>query len=129
MGGAAQSLRGQPVYAYLYTHSAPVSKPPSFGTFHTSEVPYVFGVLDLNHRPYGSADAQIAAQLQSYWLNFIRTGDPNGGQFPRWSAVKGDAIQVMGLGDDVGPRPPVSSSQRFQALMAFADSGGRLSIR
>jgi len=36
---------------------------------------------------------------------------------------------VMGLGDEVKPRPPVTSPERFQALMAFVDSGGRLSIR
>jgi len=120
---------GQPVYAYLYMHPAPVVQPPSFGTFHSSEIPYVFGVLNRSHRPYGDADEQIASQLQSYWLNFIRTGDPNGGQFPRWNPVKGSDIEVMGLGDAVGPRPPASSTERFQALMAYADSGGRLSIR
>ena len=120
---------GLPVYAYLYTHPAPVAKPPAYGTFHSSEIPYVFGVLDRAVRPYGTADEQIAKQLQAYWLSFIRTGDPNGGRLPRWNPVKHDAIEVMGLGDAVGPRAPASSAERFQALMAYADSGGRLSIR
>ena len=120
---------GAPVYAYLFTHPTPVAKPPSFGTFHTSEVPYLFGVLDRSRRPYGDSDEQIAKQLQSYWLNFIRSGDPNGGALPRWNPVTGNAVEVMGLGDDVKPRPAVSSPERFQALMGFVDSGGRLSIR
>lgn len=120
---------GQPVYAYLFTHPTPVSKPPSFGTFHSSEIPYLFGVLDRSRRPYGDADEKIAAQLQSYWRNFIRSGDPNGAGLRQWSGVRSGVVQVMGLGDEVGPRPPVSSSARFQALMAYADSGGRLSIR
>lgn len=117
------------MYAYLFTHPTPVAKPPSFGTFHTSEVPYLFGVLDRSRRPYGDSDEQIAKQLQSYWLNFIRSGDPNGGALPRWNPVTGNAVEVMGLGDDVKPRPAVSSPERFQALMGFVDSGGRLSIR
>jgi para-nitrobenzyl esterase len=113
---------GQAIYAYLFTHPSPVSKPPSFGTFHTSEIPYLFGVLDRGRRPYGDADEKIAAQLQSYWLKFIRGGEP-------WSRVRPDTIEVMGIGDAVGPRPPVSSSERFRALMEYADAGGRLSIR
>jgi para-nitrobenzyl esterase len=120
---------GQPVYAYLYVHPAPVAKQPSFGTFHTSEIPYVFGVLDRKHRPYTDADERIAKQLQTYWLNFIRTGDPNGAGIPRWNPVREESVEVMGLGDDVGARPPTSSSERFRALMAYADEGGRLSIR
>lgn len=123
------SASAMPAYAYLFTHPSPVAKPPSFGTFHSSEIPYVFGVLDRKHRPYGDADEQIARQLQSYWLNFIRTGDPNGGPYPRWDPVKRDIIEVMGLGDAPGPRPPVSSSERFRVLMDFADAGGRLSVR
>ncbi|MBB6096501.1 para-nitrobenzyl esterase [Povalibacter uvarum] len=122
-------IGGRPVYAYLFTHPSPVAKPPGFGTFHSSEIPYLFGVLDRNHRPYDDRDEQIAKQLQSYWLSFIRTGDPNGGPGARWNPVDRNVVQVMGLGDDAGPRPPVSSNQRFQALMTYADSGGRLSIR
>jgi para-nitrobenzyl esterase len=120
---------GQPVYSYIYVHPAPVAKPPSFGTFHTSEIPYLFGVLDRRHRPYTDADERIAKQLQTYWLNFIRTGDPNGAGMPRWSPVRRETVEVMGLGDEVGARPPVSSIERFQALMAYADAGGQLSIR
>lgn len=121
---------GQPVYAYLFRHPSPAAKPPGFGTFHSSEIPYLFGVLDRKYRPYDDRDEQIARQLQSYWLSFIRTGDPNGGgQAYRWNPVDRRVVQVMVLGDDVGPRPPVSSDERFEALMAYADSGGRLSVR
>jgi para-nitrobenzyl esterase len=114
----------QRIYAYLYEHPAPVSSPPSWGTFHTSEVPYIFGVLNRNRRPYTDADERIAAQLQGYWLRFIRTGDPNGRGLARWKAFAAREMRVMGIGDHPGPRPPVSSPERLEALHAYAADGG-----
>lgn len=118
---------GQPLYPYLYEHPAPSSSPPGWGTFHTSEVPYIFGVLDRTRRPYTEADERIAAQLQGYWLNFIRTGDPNGRALARWRRFAPGATQVMGIGDAPGPRPAVSSPERLAALRAYAEDGGTFS--
>jgi para-nitrobenzyl esterase len=112
------------VYAYLYEHPAPVSAPPSWGTFHTSEVPYIFGALDRGRRPFTDADERIAAQLQGYWLNFIRNGDPNGRGLARWQRFVPRATSVMGIGDHPGPRPPVSTPERLEALRAYAADGG-----
>lgn len=120
---------GQRIYPYLYEHPAPVSAPPSWGTFHTSEVPYIFGVLDRARRPYSGADERIAVQLQGYWLNFIRSGDPNGGALPRWPRFAKGATQVMGIGDAPGPRAAVSSPERLAALRAYAQDGGVFSLR
>jgi para-nitrobenzyl esterase len=117
------------VYVYLFSHPSPVAKPPGFGTFHSSEIPYLFGVLDRSRRPYTEADESISKQLQQHWLDFIRDGDPNGAQRPRWESVSAGSFQVMGLGDEPGPRAPVSSLQRFDVLAGYAAAGGRLSIR
>ena len=115
------------IYPYLYEHPAPSSAPPSWGTFHTSEVPYIFGVLDRTRRPYTEADERIARQLQGYWLNFIRSGDPNGRGLARWRRYAPGATQVMGIGDAPGARPAVSNPERLEALRAYADAGGTFS--
>jgi para-nitrobenzyl esterase len=41
---------------------------------HAGEIPYAFG------------DAKLAngLSLKPYWLNFIRTGNPNGNSLPMW---------------------------------------------
>jgi para-nitrobenzyl esterase len=114
----------QRIYTYLYEHPAPVPAPPSWGTFHTSEVPYLFGVLDHKRRPYTEADERIARQLQGYWLNFIRSGDPNGRGLARWRPHAAHGPQVMGIGDAPGPRPAVSTPERLEALRAYAADGG-----
>jgi para-nitrobenzyl esterase len=118
---------GQPIYPYLYEHPTPSSSPPGWGTFHSSEIPYVFGVLNRAHRPFTPADERIATQLQGYWLNFIRTGDPNGRALARWRRFAPGDTRVMGIGDAPGPRPAVSSAERLAALRAYADDGGTFS--
>jgi para-nitrobenzyl esterase len=117
------------IYPYLYEHPAPSNSSPSWGTFHTSEVPYVFGVLDSKWRHYTEADERIARQLQGYWLNFIRRGDPNGAGLARWQRYAAGDTHVMGIGDAPGARAAVSSPERLEALHAYAADGGQFTPR
>ncbi len=79
---------GQPFYAYLFDHVYPGPESALFGAFHTSEVPYVFGVLDQQGRPFTADDRRISEEIQAYWLNFMRTGNPNGNGLPNWPASR-----------------------------------------
>ncbi|HEV2464019.1 MAG TPA: carboxylesterase family protein, partial [Acidobacteriaceae bacterium] len=58
----------------------------AFGAPHGSEVPYVFGTLgaEPNHRKYDATDRRISGEMQDYWTNFAKTGNPNGKKLPRW---------------------------------------------
>ncbi len=125
-GRARQS--GQVLYAYLFEHPLPGPESSRYGTFHTSEVPYVFGVLDQAQRPFQDQDRQVSAQLSAYWLNFMRSGDPNGRHLKVWAPFAADRPVVMGLGDQVGPRDAVSSPARLAVFRAYVAQGGRLSL-
>jgi para-nitrobenzyl esterase len=63
------SGKGAPVWRYEFD-----AAPHRGKTSHAAEIPYAFG------------DSHFAngLQLKPYWINFIRTGDPNGGDLPRW---------------------------------------------
>ena len=52
------------------------------GAVHSSELQYVFGMLS----PQASQDAdrKLSAQMQEYWTNYAKTGNPNGGTPPVW---------------------------------------------
>lgn len=120
---------GVPTYVYLYDHPYPgANGQPSFGAFHTAEVPYVFGALGLGPRQFTDKDRAVARQFQDHWLAFMRTGDPSLPKMP-WKPVSRDSgATVMGLGDTYGPRPAVSSPERFEAFKEYAQSGGLMSV-
>jgi cytochrome c553 len=66
----------QPIYAYLWTHPEPGPEAARYGAFHSSEIPYVFGTLDTSKRPFAPVDRALAKELGTYWVNFVKTGDP-----------------------------------------------------
>ena len=87
--GAVQELvwhtaAGNPGYEYQFSRT--VHGQEAQGAAHASEIPFVFGTLSVwqNMRQYNESDQQYSAMMQQYWLNFAKTGDPNGGNLVKW---------------------------------------------
>ncbi len=55
---------------------------------HSGEIEYVFGMLDSKARPWRPEDRKLSEQMQKYWTNFARTGDPNGPDLPKWPSYE-----------------------------------------
>ena len=94
---------GHPVYRYFYAHPRPAinedttkALPEAFAV-HSAEIEYAMGNLPTNHvYDWQPDDYKVSAILQSFFANFIKTGNPNGLGVPEWPAVKsGDAAEVM----------------------------------
>jgi para-nitrobenzyl esterase len=100
---------GSPVYRYLFAQPSPGDPfhPVSAGAFHSDEIEYVFGNLDLRKgATFRPEDYKLSDLMQTYWTNFARTGDPNGGPAPHWPAYNAtDNWQVMRLSPDPGAAP------------------------
>jgi para-nitrobenzyl esterase len=92
-------------FTYYWTHSEPGPDSARFGAFHSSEVPYVFNTLNQSSRPWTDQDRKLAELMGSYWLNFMKNGDPNGKDLPAWPAFSSKSAVTMELGDRSGPRP------------------------
>ncbi|KAI9740215.1 MAG: hypothetical protein M1834_004793 [Cirrosporium novae-zelandiae] len=94
-GGAKNS-----VYSYFWTHSPPSQ---SLGAFHGSEMYYVFNNIPYNYPNMAWTDDDYAIQstMVEYWVNFIKTGNPNGGNTTYWSP-SGNDTTTMWLGDLFG---------------------------
>ncbi|MES1214177.1 MAG: carboxylesterase family protein [Bacteroidota bacterium] len=90
----------KPIYVYEFSH-VPVDKPgfPNYGAFHTSEVPFALHTLHLWDRPWQPLDLSIEKNMSTYWMNFIKTGNPNGAGLPKWEPY-GNGI-TMELGDTI----------------------------
>jgi para-nitrobenzyl esterase len=72
--------------AYEYQFSLSMHGKESEGAPHASEIPFVFGTLPVwqETRHYDLSDQQYAPVVQEYWVNFAKTGDPNGGSLVKW---------------------------------------------
>ena len=93
----AQLLKGKSnVFVYNFNRKLPsYSAASNFGAFHTGEVPYVFNNLKTVNRPWEDIDIQLADQLSSYWVNFVKSGNPNGGNLTHWPAYTTEKDQVL----------------------------------
>jgi para-nitrobenzyl esterase len=73
---------------------APSKMPPPYaGASHASEIEYAMGNLAGNKvYAWTPEDYQVSATMESYFANFIKTGDPNGKGLPKWNANKGQSV-------------------------------------
>jgi para-nitrobenzyl esterase len=97
---SAQVATGkQPIYRYRFDLGQPNPLTGQRVAFHSSEIDYVFGQLDA--RPnviWSPEDWYLSRQIQGYWANFARTGDPDGQGLAQWPAYSAsDGWQVMHL--------------------------------
>ncbi len=85
-------------YLYQFSH-VPVDKPnfPNYGAFHTSEVPFALHTLHTWNRPWREIDREVEEKMSNYWVNFAKTGNPNGKNlsfWPKYENQKGEILSV-----------------------------------
>jgi para-nitrobenzyl esterase len=75
--GDLQAVKGKsPVYMYFFDHTPPGE--PNFGAFHSAEFAYTLHTLHLWNKPFEQADYDLEEQMSNFWVNFARTGNPEG---------------------------------------------------
>jgi para-nitrobenzyl esterase len=97
-----------PIHTYYFSEQTPWPEHPEYAAFHTSEIPYDFDNLDKAGHPYNDVDHRISQQMVHYWVDFFRTGDPNGGQLPKWRAARPGIAVTMEIGPKTGTRSIMS---------------------
>jgi para-nitrobenzyl esterase len=82
----AFAANGSPVYLYRFSYVQTAMRERSrAGAPHGGEIAYVFGTLSAGRGGAPTPEDQAVARMaQNYWVNFARTGDPNGAGLPTW---------------------------------------------
>jgi para-nitrobenzyl esterase len=109
---------------YEYQFSRTVHGQEAQGAPHASEIPFVFGTLPVwqNMRKYNESDQQYAPQMQEYWSNFAKSGDPNGGKLVKWPRFDATARAYLDF-TDAGP--VAKEGLRRQACDLFMENQKR----
>jgi para-nitrobenzyl esterase len=62
-----------------------------------------------------------------YWVDFVKTGDPNAAGLPAWPAMVPPDPKIMVLARTPQPRS-VLAPRKLEAMQAFIASGGKPGI-
>jgi para-nitrobenzyl esterase len=138
----ATKTGGKPTYYYLYARPRPAmraemgnataglaggvvrgnqpaanARPQPRGAVHSAEIEYAMGNLDSNKvYAWTPDDYKVSKLMQGYFVNFIKTGNPNGKGLPNWQTFR----QGQRLIIDVNTRAePDKVRARYEFLEQF----------
>ena len=90
-------------YLYHFTRALPSGPTAAYGAFHGLEIAYVFG----NFSPgltITEQDSKLSKVMSGCWVQFAKTGDPNGPGLPEWPAYEAATDRHLELGEAVAAK-------------------------
>lgn len=128
----AFAANGSPVYLYRFSY-VPTERREQLraGAPHGGEIAFVFGTLGTGAGPGPAAtpspeDLAVSRMAQSYWINFAKTGDPNGAGLPPWPRhMAGKDVIFDCRADGSGSAGPDSRKPRLDAMQLNTEAGKR----
>ena len=96
----AQAKIGAKTFMYHFTRVPPYVRGREYGAFHSAEIGYVFG----NLVPMGTfepLDRELSRTMSACWVQFAKTGDPNGPGLPQWPQYDAATDRYLEFGDQI----------------------------
>lgn len=84
--------QGIPTYEYYFTKTNDI-----LSNYHAGELPYAYGNLWRHPGLYDEEDYKLSDIMQQYWVNFAKTGNPNGAGLPEWKQRSASQNQLIQL--------------------------------
>lgn len=100
-GVARAAALQAPTWRYRFTRVSPLGESLRMGSFHGSDVAYLFGRV-AEGESYTQEDVRLSALLRAYWTAFCREGDPNGEDLTAWPAYELDSEPYLVLDTELG---------------------------
>ena len=102
-------------FVYYFDHRTPQTPD---GATHAAELGYVFRTLDARGGQPRAEDTAMSELVSSYWVNFAKTGDPNGAGLPKWPAFTQGEQQAM-VFDAKSSARPLPNLPQLEALDSY----------
>lgn len=137
---------GCPVYRYFFSHprpemvaamankeaglaggvkdkdpnAAPVDPRVKKGAVHSADIEYAMGNLATNLvYEWTAEDKQVEQTFMHIYINFVKTGNPNGESVPEWHALNdAEVAPVMLIDVESGEKADAELEKRYQTLDA-----------
>ena len=128
---SAFAANGSPAYLYRFSYvQAAMRERMRAGTPHGGEISFVFGTLGTGGfgppLPPTPDDLKVSRMAQSYWVNFARSGNPNGAGLPPWPRYDPKKDSIFDFRSDgtagAGPDP---WKARIDVTQLATESGKR----
>jgi para-nitrobenzyl esterase len=93
----------QPVYRYFLSYVADGRRETQPGAAHGDDIAFIMQTLD-NEQDLdviSEQDRRISKLMSNYWVQFAKTGNPNGAGLPDWLPWEPINGAVLEIGDDI----------------------------
>ena len=129
---------GNVAWHYFFSHAPPVfrlylpDQPDlpveggrrAYGAYHSGELAYVFGNVGLVGIEWTDWDHELSETISQYWVNFARTGDPNGDGLPAWPRYERATDESIEFGSEIRAVSGVRKDKLdiFDGFFGFSES-------
>ncbi|HQF28702.1 MAG TPA: carboxylesterase family protein [Bacteroidia bacterium] len=121
MTARAFLAKSAPTYVYQFGYVPETMRNfAKYGTGHGSEVSFVFNTLNARWGAPAEATPQekeLAHIMNTYWVNFAKTGNPNGNRLPVWPLYDNQKEEILDVELDGKPvSKPDPRKARFNVI-------------
>jgi para-nitrobenzyl esterase len=124
---------GDPAYIFLFSYvPASMKERMKYGPGHGTDISFVFDNLGIGGfgpppPPPTPEDKEVARMMNAYWVNFAKTGNPNGKGLPKWPVYKPKKNEILDIQSDGKPvGKPDPRKARLDVIEKAVNKGDNL---